>query len=400
MASTPSQSSSESAIVEQVITEFFAKSLHIILESRSPYVSSRNHSVDHFISSPSSSSSLSSSRPRDKWFNLALQDCPAALENFDIWRQSNLEPLVVDIILIHRQWVPDVASCLLRNLAWNHELALEPKSEKIVERWILRYESVKRCSSNLKPKNQSSKKNSRASSHLDETKLSKRSSHIDNVRSQLTVATQTQTCLLESIVQTKGESPRSSNSLRDTNLHKEFEYCKDEVINLPDHASSSTYKPYSRNSSASSCLGEFDDWEISCPFVDEEGQTESNYRIQISNNKDQLGERPATGDLAPVQRSSDAAVGALIVMLKGARPLREDLPNSVRSLQCSEVPSGNPEVQPDKECTPHVEQPGYHAVSLTTTLLKSKTANALEELRRYKEVKESIIEQSAPKEIR
>lgn len=171
MASTPSQSSSESAIVEQVITEFFAKSLHIILESRSPHVSSRNHSVEHFISSPSSSSSLSSSRPRDIWFNLALQDCPAALENFDIWRQSNLEPLIVDIILIRRQSVPDVASCLLRNLSWNHELAQETKSEKIVERWILQYESVKRCSSILKPKNQSSKKNNRASSHFHETKL-------------------------------------------------------------------------------------------------------------------------------------------------------------------------------------------------------------------------------------
>ncbi|XP_074574464.1 LOW QUALITY PROTEIN: autophagy-related protein 13b-like [Curcuma longa] len=574
MASTPSQSSSESAIVEQVITEFFAKSLHIILESRSPYVSSRNHSVDHFISSPSSSSSLSSSRPRDKWFNLALQDCPAALENFDIWRQSNLEPLIVDIILIHRQSVPDVAPCLLRNLSWNHELALQPRSEKIVERWILRYESVKRCSSNLKPKNQISKKNNRASSHLDETKLydqsiillrslyvfirllpayklfhklnasgrinplslshkissfvehftraevanmdqfsfvpiatpcgrlsvsvsylraleeivgsesstalstqfimdyvgsattvplkrftslpsarveativsftrqqswnndhqnlctssssssptqydaygmhhnssrrspvlrhgSKQSSHIDNVRSQLTVATQTQTCLHETMAQTKGKSPRSSNSLGDINLHKECEYCKDEVVNLPNHASSSTYKPYSRNSSASSCLGEFDDWEISCLFVDEEDQTEPSNRIQISNDKNQSGERPATGDLAPVQRPSNAAVGALIVMLKGARPLREDSPNSLKSLRCSEVPSGNPGVQPDKECTPHVEQPSCHAVSLTTTLLKPKTAkDALEELRRYKEVKESIIGQSPPKEIR
>lgn len=116
-------------------------------------------------------------------------------------------------------------------------------------------------------------------------------------------------------------------------------------------------------------------------------------RIQISNNKGHLGEKPATGDLAPVPRPSDAAVGALIVMLKGARPLQEDPSNSLRSLQCCEVPSGNPGVQLDKECTPHVQQSGCHAVSLTTTLLKSKTAkDALEELRRYQEVKESIVD--------
>jgi hypothetical protein len=74
---------SEPPIVEQVITEFFAKSLHIILESRSPYDSSRN-----FIRPSPPSSPLAGSQPRDRWFNLALRDCPAALENFDLWRQS------------------------------------------------------------------------------------------------------------------------------------------------------------------------------------------------------------------------------------------------------------------------------------------------------------------------
>ncbi|XP_064969921.1 autophagy-related protein 13b-like [Musa acuminata AAA Group] len=179
MATSPSHSSPESAIIEQVITEFFAKSLHIILESRSPYVSSRNYTVDQFMSSPSSSCSSSSSMPRDKWFNLALRDCPAALENFDIWRKSNLEPLVIDIILIRRALVPDVArplgGCLLRNFSENSDLALEPKSWKIVERWIVQYERHKSSSSkNHKDTRKCGTKNNGGSSCSSETAFYKK----------------------------------------------------------------------------------------------------------------------------------------------------------------------------------------------------------------------------------
>ncbi|KAG0450093.1 hypothetical protein HPP92_027068 [Vanilla planifolia] len=172
MASSPSSSISEPAIVEQVITEFFAKSAHIILESRSPYVSSRNYSADPFISSPSSSSSSSSFRPRDKWFNLALKDCPAALENFDLWRQSNLEPLVVDVTLNRRKPVRDrvcssPCSFLVRNLSSDRdEFVRDNRSEKIVERWIVQYDSQ----GNSWPVRevQASKKGSRVASHATE----------------------------------------------------------------------------------------------------------------------------------------------------------------------------------------------------------------------------------------
>uniref|UniRef100_A0A5B6ZS33 Putative autophagy-related protein 13 isoform X1 n=1 Tax=Davidia involucrata TaxID=16924 RepID=A0A5B6ZS33_DAVIN len=161
---------SEPAKMEQIITELFAKSLHIILESRCPYVSSRNYSGDQMISSPSSSSSSSSSvRPRDKWFNLALRDCPAALENIDFWRQSNLEPMVVDVILVQRptDWGPVNFSPkrgLVGNLSskerfpyfWTSEFdefGCEAKREKVIERWVVQYESRKSsrdCSSGSK----------------------------------------------------------------------------------------------------------------------------------------------------------------------------------------------------------------------------------------------------------
>ncbi|XP_056168432.1 autophagy-related protein 13b [Syzygium oleosum] len=167
-------SHSDSAKMEQIITEFYAKSLHIILESRTPYISSRNLSGEQTMSSPSSSSSSSSSvRSRDKWFNLALRECPEALENLDLWRQSNLEPMVVDVVLVKRAINWDPANFypkteLFKNLSskephsncWNsdQEELGNGRSEKIIERWTVQYEvrkakgagkGSKRSSSNI-----------------------------------------------------------------------------------------------------------------------------------------------------------------------------------------------------------------------------------------------------------
>ncbi|KAJ0097741.1 hypothetical protein Patl1_27763 [Pistacia atlantica] len=165
MASSHNNMHSEAAKMEQIVTEFYAKSLQIILESRSPYMSSRNFSGEQTLSPSSSSSSSSSVRPRDKWFNLALRECPAALENCDLWRQSNSEPMVVDVILVQRPVGWDQVNfspkrdlvrhfsskerCLVGWSSDQEELGCEGKSEKIVERWIVQYESRKAsdCSS-------------------------------------------------------------------------------------------------------------------------------------------------------------------------------------------------------------------------------------------------------------
>ncbi|KAF5751809.1 autophagy-related protein 13 [Tripterygium wilfordii] len=158
MASPHNTTHSEAARLEQIITEFYTKSLHIILESRSPYMSSRNFSGEQVMSSPSSSSSSSSSvRPRDKWFNLALRERLDVLENLDLWHQSNLEPMVVDVILVQRQLQWESVSPkrdLVTNLftkerspfCWNsdqEDFGCEAKSEKVIERWIVQYESRK-----------------------------------------------------------------------------------------------------------------------------------------------------------------------------------------------------------------------------------------------------------------
>ncbi|XP_022750969.1 autophagy-related protein 13b-like [Durio zibethinus] len=126
MASSHGNTHNEAAKMEKVITEFFYKSLLIILESRSPYVSSCNYSGEQTVSSPSSSSSSSSSvRPRDRWFNLALRECPSWLENLDLCGQSNFEPVVVDVIMEQKplDWEPVTFSPevdLVRHLSSNY----------------------------------------------------------------------------------------------------------------------------------------------------------------------------------------------------------------------------------------------------------------------------------------
>ncbi|CAN6679434.1 unnamed protein product [Malus baccata var. baccata] len=156
---TSSHGNSHSEALEQIITEFYAKSLHIILEFRTPYMSSRNFSGEQALASPSSSSSSSSSmRPMDKWFNLALRECPAARENLDLC-QCHFEPMVVDVIMVQRPLDCGQVKCspkrdLARNLSlkeqypccWNYEqdeFVCDAKSEKIIERWVVQYESWK-----------------------------------------------------------------------------------------------------------------------------------------------------------------------------------------------------------------------------------------------------------------
>ncbi|KAK9991253.1 hypothetical protein SO802_026238 [Lithocarpus litseifolius] len=146
-------SHSDAAKMEQIITEFYTKSLHIILESRTPYVSSRNFSGEQIMSmsmsSPSSSSSSASAsasasaassvrpRPRDKWFNLALRGYPGPMENLDLWHHSNPEPMVVDVVLVQRP------------LDWDPTLNFSPTREEIViERWVLQYDHTRKVKDN------------------------------------------------------------------------------------------------------------------------------------------------------------------------------------------------------------------------------------------------------------
>ncbi|XP_031401488.1 autophagy-related protein 13b-like isoform X2 [Punica granatum] len=133
---------SDAAKMEQIITEFFAKSLHVILESRTPCVPSSDTSGEKADSSRPSLSDSSSSgvRPRDKWFNLALKECPAVFDSIDTWNWSNPECMVIDVILIKK---------VVDSVSGDHSEAREEgeeRNEKIIERWVVKYE-VKRAES-------------------------------------------------------------------------------------------------------------------------------------------------------------------------------------------------------------------------------------------------------------
>lgn len=83
-------SQSERARMDQIVSEFYAKSLHIILGSRIPSISSRER-----LSSSASSVRNSSNR----WFNLELDTSEAISDQAEPWRRGAAEPMIVDVLL-------------------------------------------------------------------------------------------------------------------------------------------------------------------------------------------------------------------------------------------------------------------------------------------------------------
>eukprot|EP00271_Cylindrocystis_brebissonii_P001376 TRINITY_DN11648_c0_g2_i1.p1 TRINITY_DN11648_c0_g2~~TRINITY_DN11648_c0_g2_i1.p1 ORF type:complete len:975 (-),score=164.03 TRINITY_DN11648_c0_g2_i1:229-3153(-) len=84
--------------IDQIVVEFFAKSLQIILDARIPFFSPRDRvEVD---GPPSPSPSSTSIRGPDRWFNLELDRSDIVSRHVEPWRQQHcVEPLVVDVLL-------------------------------------------------------------------------------------------------------------------------------------------------------------------------------------------------------------------------------------------------------------------------------------------------------------
>ncbi|XP_068635388.1 autophagy-related protein 13a-like [Aristolochia californica] len=118
---------SECARTEQIISQFLLKSLHIILDSRIPSFHSNDNTGDP-----------GSARKRDKWFNLALGDPPAALENLNFWHRNVVDPMIIDVILIHETMSSNAADDL-----YTSSRALK---ETVVERWVVQYEPLRTAS--------------------------------------------------------------------------------------------------------------------------------------------------------------------------------------------------------------------------------------------------------------
>ncbi|KAF7830826.1 autophagy-related protein 13a [Senna tora] len=102
----------ESGKFEQIIWQFLLKSLHIILDSRVPSLHPRDKSGDL--------STGSQIKKSDKWFNLALGDRPAALDNLNFWHRNLMDPMIIDIMLVREGTGSSIKT--------------------VIERWVVQYE--------------------------------------------------------------------------------------------------------------------------------------------------------------------------------------------------------------------------------------------------------------------
>ncbi|KAJ0045351.1 hypothetical protein Pint_05427 [Pistacia integerrima] len=109
---------SESGKLENIISQFLLKILHVILDSRVPSLHSRDQSSVYRV------------RKSDKWFNLVLGDRPSALDNLNFWHRNVMDPMIIDIILVHK----DPNSIGSSSSSCN---------ETVIERWVVQYESTK-----------------------------------------------------------------------------------------------------------------------------------------------------------------------------------------------------------------------------------------------------------------
>lgn len=111
-----------------------------------------------------------------------------------------------------------------------------------------------------------------------------------------------------------------------------------------------------------------------------------------------LCEPHVPGGLFPIKKSQDAAVGALVRMLRKAPPLRQDNSNSVKFSQAC-----RPEIWSNSSQEPNQPSKGQASVQrddsssvISSGLITSKTTTvALEELQSYREMKNLLLGQGS-----
>uniref|UniRef100_A0A2C9UQC1 Autophagy-related protein 13 N-terminal domain-containing protein n=1 Tax=Manihot esculenta TaxID=3983 RepID=A0A2C9UQC1_MANES len=98
------------------------------------------------------------------------------------------------------------------------------------------------------------------------------------------------------------------------------------------------------------------------------------------------------GGLFPVRNSQDAAVGALVRMLRKAPPLRQDISTSIDLSQVSRSKISSSSFQEHVQIseTPAI-QPASSSIASSGLVASKTTADALEELRGYKELMRDLL---------
>lgn len=105
------------------------------------------------------------------------------------------------------------------------------------------------------------------------------------------------------------------------------------------------------------------------------------------------------GGFFPIRKSQDAAIGALVCMLQKAPPLRQDFTNSATDhLRSStpDFPSRN--IRQGNQISETVSTKDRYAASSSVTasglIMPKTTADALEELQNYREMKNLLLRQA------
>ncbi|XP_010503619.1 PREDICTED: autophagy-related protein 13a [Camelina sativa] len=119
--------------LEQIVSHFFPKALHIVLNSRIPSLQSRGRTRDRCLSSSSGAGLNNNVRKSDKWFNLVMGDRPAALEKLHSWHRNILDSMIIDIILVHPTTIPTDDD--------DDDGSVVRPAETVIERWVVQYEN-------------------------------------------------------------------------------------------------------------------------------------------------------------------------------------------------------------------------------------------------------------------
>ncbi|CAE6075621.1 unnamed protein product [Arabidopsis arenosa] len=114
--------------LEQIVSHFFPKALHIVLNSRIPSLQSRGRSRERL--------SGLNVRKSDKWFNLVMGDRPPALEKLHSWHRNILDSMIIDIILVH-----PISTDTLDVDDDHHGDSTVRSAETVIERWVVQYEN-------------------------------------------------------------------------------------------------------------------------------------------------------------------------------------------------------------------------------------------------------------------
>jgi autophagy-related protein 13 len=135
---------------------------------------------------------------------------------------------------------------------------------------------------------------------------------------------------------------------------------------------------FSRSSSKLSFQDDFDDLDFSGPFIVDDVDTSDS---PVSQNLDGKRSSEFPSQAFSTRKSQDAAVGALVHMLRTAPPLRQDS-------SCYSSHSSKTELE------------GEVGAASSGFFLPRKASDALEELRGYKDMKDLLLSKSGTQVVR